>query len=777
MYKNYNNPYIKVVWEDVIENITPERIKRIKSYFKEKYNTKFVFVQPKIKGDISEVTLKNVNISENINDFQYQKKLINDFIEENKIKVDVNLIDRLDNKVNEKLVKTVGNRIKYNKWEFKSVEFSNFLSFGDNNKIDFENLNGITVVESTPKNFGGKTIMTTDLFLFLFFNTTTKTKTNAEIFNLYSDSDVVSVKGHIVIDNEDYIITRTLTRKLSKSGAFNIKSQLEYHKILNGEIVNLTDEQRRQTENLITNAIGEQEDFLHTILTTSNNLEDLIDAKPTPRGQILTRFLGLDTIREKEEVCKSLFSEWSKNLVSNIYNVQELTNNNEQYNQDILNLNEKILIIQKNLEDNNVKITELIDTKETLLSLFSKDIDPKLMKLNVNELQLTNENILKLIEKIKLNISNLDVVEPTTFYDETNHKKVQEEYGELKQKQAVNVALLREKNKELDSLTNQKICPVCGKEMDNDKHEKEIITIINTLNDENIQIKNKLKDIEIILSDLEEIRNSYLLYEKNKLIKAKYELEIEQNNSKFKNNELLINNFEQQRKKIEKNQEIEIKLLSLKSKIESLNGEVNIQTRNISTHKSEISNLSLKIEDNVKLIEKIKAEEAYLIIFKTYLSIFGKNGLSKMVLKNMIPVINNELGKLLSDSSYFNVELNINEKNEVEFLMIDNETRKIKLLSTGSGYEKTISSLALRSIMSRISSLPKPNIIIMDEVFGKVADENIELVGEFFNKIKDYFDNILLITHNPLIKNWADNVIIISKSENISKIESITTKF
>ena len=61
------------------------------------------------------------------------------------------------------------------------------------------------------------------------------------------------------------------------------------------------------------------DDFLLTILTTSNNLEDLIEAKPTQRGQILTRFIGLEHLRKKEETCKEIYSMWSKRLISNVY--------------------------------------------------------------------------------------------------------------------------------------------------------------------------------------------------------------------------------------------------------------------------------------------------------------------------------------------------------------------------------------------------------------------------------------------------------------------------
>jgi DNA repair exonuclease SbcCD ATPase subunit len=156
--------------------------------------------------------------------------------------------------------------------------------------------------------------------------------------------------------------------------------------------------------------------------------------------------------------------------------------------------------------------------------------------------------------------------------------------------------------------------------------------------------------------------------------------------------------------------------------------------------------------------------------------VFGKNGISKVIMKNMIPLLNQELYRLLIDSCYFILELNVNDKNEVEFIMIDSESRIVKPLNSGSGYEKTISSLALRSVLTKISSLPKPNIVVMDEVFGKIADENLEMVGEFFKKIKEYFDHVIVISHNPLIRNWSDNIIMIKKEENVSSIDYIKIK-
>ena len=139
-------------------------------------------------------------------------------------------------------------------------------------------------------------------------------------------------------------------------------------------------------------------------------------------------------------------------------------------------------------------------------------------------------------------------------------------------------------------------------------------------------------------------------------------------------------------------------------------------------------------------------------------------------MKTMMPLINSELQRLLQDSSYFRLEIRISDKNEVEFWMIDNSTGVEKLMVSGSGYERTIASLALRAVLSKVCSLPKPNIIVFDEVFGKISNDNLDMVSEFFQKIKEYFEKIFVITHNPLVSNWADTVVKINKVDNISKV-------
>ena len=105
----------------------------------------------------------------------------------------------------------------------------------------------------------------------------------------------------------------------------------------------------------------------------------------------------------------------------------------------------------------------------------------------------------------------------------------------------------------------------------------------------------------------------------------------------------------------------------------------------------------------------------------------GKNGISKLVLSSVIPIINYELARLLDEVCDFDIELEMNNKNEVDFNIIKkNVTKKLK---SGSGLETTLASLALRCVLGRISTLPKPNIIVFDEVLGKVANINLDYVN------------------------------------------------
>jgi DNA repair exonuclease SbcCD ATPase subunit len=763
------NPYIQVIWEDSPENFTQERIKSVKQYFQKKYNSTNINVITKVKT--TEETQQTIDVSVNIMDKNYQKELIKSMLETKGQDQYYEQVMGIDSAVENRMAANDVEVTPFKRWYIKKIEFSNFLSYGEGQVIDFDKCNGITVVESDPPNFGGKTVLTVDLLLFLFFNTTTKTQKAEEIFNRFTDINKVSVRGDITIDGEDYIIARQIERKKSKAGEWNIKTELEFFKKLaDGQLQNFTGEQRRETEEFMKKSIGTMDDFLMTIVTTASNLEDLLEAKPTARGQVLSRFLGLEFLKKKEETGKEIYSEFSKGMMSNVYNTETLKQDNETSTEEIKRLKDEIVDANTKITDVDLRLQKGQDYKDNLLKSKYTDIDQELIVLNPIRLQGDITDLENASERIKGQINEVKIVEPKEFYHEDKHDAVKE----VIKSRFAELVTCENKVEEIEDLVGKYgdgiQCEHCGiKLMEAELTKKKI--------DQLDGYKKLVKDFKKEISDYEKKEQSFTQlkkdfdeYERNKLIREKYELSLESNELKLGQAKDKLKRYEEVQDKIKKNNDIDAQLLKAGLRIDELITEKRGYERVQATNQNQIENLQARIEKNNGIILKIAEEFEREKIYKIYVEVFGKNGITKMIMKTMMPLINSELQRLLEDSCYFNLEVRINEKNEVEFMMIDNSTGVEKLMVSGSGYERTIAAMALRAVLSKVCSLPKPNIIVWDEVFGKISNENLEMVGEFFTKMKEYFEKIFVITHNPLVNNWANNVVKINKTDNISKV-------
>ena len=769
-FSKFENPTIQVVWEDLQENFTQDKIKSVKYYFQKKYNTTNVNVLTKVKN-IDQDTMQTVDVSVNITDSNYQIDLLKNFLQSKGYDKNLDQILDLNRTVEHKMEEGDVDITQFKKWYIRNIEFSNFLSYGENQKLDFDTLNGLIVVESDPPNFGGKTVLSVDLLMFLFFNETTKTTKAEEIFNRFTDKDSVVVKGEITIDGEDYIILRKIERKKSKKGDWNVKTELDFFKKLqDGSLQNFTGEQRRETEAFIKNSIGTKEDFLMTILTTSTNLEELLESKPTARGQVLSRFMGLEFLKRKEEVAKEIYSSFGKSKLSNLYSSEQLKTDIETYATKIVEYNDQIEKNKKELEDIEDNISKGKEYRDDMLKKKHNDIDKEIALMNPDKTQDEVVKLKKEKEEFLIKLTELKVIEPSSFYYEDDHDKVKDEYNKSF-KQMIEVESKIKSIEELKSSVDGGIkCEHCGIDLMMASITQSKIAEL----DGYIIQKNQIYTTMQVLTGTEQtfvkLKKEFDEYEKNKLIKEKYDLSVESCDLKINGLNDKLKRWSEVQDKIKLNTQIDGQLIKADLRLEELDRLKKNKNTEIFNCEYNIKTNEEKIEHNKKFIVKIKEEDEKDKIYKMYLESYGKNGVSKSIMKTMMPLINSELQRLMEDSSYFKLEVRINDKSEVEFIMVDNGTGIEKLMVSGSGYEKTIASLALRSVLSKVCSLPKPNVVVFDEVFGKISNDNLEMVSEFFIKIKTYFDKIFLISHNPLVNQWADSTVKISKQNNVSRL-------
>jgi DNA repair exonuclease SbcCD ATPase subunit len=430
----------------------------------------------------------------------------------------------------------------------------------------------------------------------------------------------------------------------------------------------------------------------------------------------------------------------------------------------------------KNITESEVKIE---DVKGRIVK--GQEYRDNLLKSKVvvdREISLLNpDNTKKEVEnfehQIKQNVQLRDgvkIVEPSEFYYENEHDKVKEDYQKA-YKQKVELDTNISSIQKLKSSVSGGIkCEHCGIELMNATITQSRIAELDGLIEHKTQIEVLIQELSNKEQGFVKLKRDFDEYERNKLVYEKYQATIE--NFELKKESLLdkLKRYDEVQDVIKSNEQIESQIIKANLRLEELKRELEQIQKSISNSEFQIKQNEEKIDGNLKTIVKIAEEQEKEMKYKLYLELFGKNGIAKRIMKSMMPLINSELQRLLQDSCYFRLEIRISEKNEVEFWMIDNNTQVEKLMTTGSGYEKTIASLALRAVLAKVCSLPKPNITVFDEVFGKISNDNLEMVYEFFIKIKEYFENILVITHNPMISNWADNVIKITKTDNISKV-------
>ena len=136
---------------------------------------------------------------------------------------------------------------------------------------------------------------------------------------------------------------------------------------------------------------------------------------------------------------------------------------------------------------------------------------------------------------------------------------------------------------------------------------------------------------------------------------------------------------------------------------------------------------------------------------------------------SQLPLINSEIAKILQGVAGFTVELDADlDSNAMDIYINYGDSKRI--IELASGMEKMMASLALRVALINVSSLPKTNILIIDEGFGSLDESNIESCGRLLISLKKWFKNIILISHVDSVKDSVDNLLEISKKEKDAKV-------
>ena len=767
------------------QTVTKEQEKSIIAKIAKKYNVppaKVRFTTKKVypDGEAVKDTALNAEMINNIKDPKFQQELFKQYIEQNGVKeYNWEEILNIDSRVNSLI--NYDTYEKSRRFVLRYAKWSNFLSYGKDNFFDFTKLSGLIHLKGDPANKSGKSTFAYDLIHFALFGKTRSGKADkfSEMFNNYlPDERELSVEIGITIDGENYMIRRTLTKPDPKKKTKTIGNSVAYFRINgDGSSEELNDADNMQgvsttkTTKAIKEAIGSEEDFDRIISANAKDLDELISMKDTDRGRVLSRWIGLLPLEDKEVKAKDM---WAKTCIGRLCDVY----NRESLKSEIESLAEENQASALTIENNKIKIQEAKERKESdskskdvLLSSKQK-VDDELLNVDVTTIE---TRMKKVVEDGKKNNENLATLEKEVAeigeveYSDNQYKSLSSKKDALTNEIAAVKAGMANKKKEAQALANDEYCPTCHQKWPNKDNSKAIAKLQEEYAEDykkGVELKAQKDEIEAAMNALEDAREKYL---------AKAQKEIKIGALKNKRTTLLTeysklkkisDDYKDNKDIILRNNQIDTQVNVLKANIEAYDRVIrSLESESVAAQKDIDSN-NETIREKESYIKRIEQEIELEKTWRLYLQMVGKDGIAKMVLRATIPTINQELDKLLCDVTDFKVEVEVTEKNDIEFWLIRDGVKT--RLAGGSGLERTQAALALRVVLANMSNLSRPPFIVLDEILGSVAAENYDDMKRLYDKIVLEYDFVLHICHIDL--DWYDKTVTVTKTNNISTI-------
>ena len=667
------------------------------------------------------------------------------------------------------------------KWTINKINFSNLFSYGSDNVVNFEKLPGITGIFG--KNAKGKSSIIGTIAYNLFNTTDRGAIKNIHVINTRHNSCKSSID--ISVNGVPYRIIRTTVKKQNKSGYW-APTSLKLFKLnnLGEEIEDLTEEQRRETEKILRNMIGTSEEFLMTSLASQGQMNNFIREKASSRKSILTNFLDLAVFDKMNDLAKKDSNDlraearhlsdvnWKKKT-------QTLESNADVFNEELRVCRADIKRTKSTIDSITRELHEAGD------DVFVSEEEVQQAERNYRSSVTRKENMQIDLDGEKDDIFDKEqkITKITAFIDSFDIEGIKEKRAaqieiekslyEIKNKynlEKKDLQFLEKSVSKLDEVPCGDQFPTCKFIKESHRNKKRL----KAQEEKVVSIKTNLDDIasafrRLSKEDYESQIEKYnsILQKKSKLVASISDKLVKINSleNDIKNQERLIkerNETLQDLRHRFKNQDEDDSRKALSSRLQEKKRTLNKHDKQrialiekIAGIKAELNVVNKQKQDYDRINSKIR-------IFDLFIQATSKRGIPVQVISSLLPQINSEISKILKGVVGFTVVLDADVDSNAMDIYIDyGDSRRI--VELGSGMEKMIASLAIRVALINVSSLPKTNMLMIDEGFGSLDENNLESCGKLLHSLKKWFKNIIVISHIDAIKDIVDNTIDITK--------------
>jgi DNA repair exonuclease SbcCD ATPase subunit len=729
---------------------------------------------------------------EDITDVTYQNSLITDYIQRMMPFATADDIAGIQS-----LNKDINNRIEMDEltrnvqWKPVRFEFSNMFSYGEDNVINFDKVNGLMGLFAP--NASGKSSLF-DAISFCLFDKCSRAFKAANIMN--NRKSDFHCQLHFQVEGIDYHIRRE-ARTINKGR--NVKVDVQFWRTNGGEKESLNGTERRDTNSVIEQYVGRYEDFVMTALSLQGNNALFIDKSQSERKDLLAQFMGLDIF----DKLYATASEDIKEVAALIRNFKrtDFTTELAQKETDLTETQKELDSLQseykqleKLKEENQNAISDL---KESLTPIDSK-LDLIQLEKSKKKIDSDIENNESLIETKKNNIESYfevltEASQSISQYDTVNGLPINEAKKEWDlakgkladvQQQIDKLEGQYESNLEkLKHLEQHEYDPNCKFCMNNVfvkdaiatkeivKTQERQLETLNIAHHALIKATEPFSEVEYVWEKLVELRNKY---QKGEILKQKGEAEL----SGLKTAHQLLENqldgvktdierYHANEATIRKNNELNEEIKGLEIRKKNIDKELSDINRQILQKTGAIGSIQSFIDSTKAKMDEVKQLENKNTLYTYYLDAVKKDGVPYELISKAMPVIESEVNNILAQVVDFSLSMDTDGKNINAKIVYEDQEWALEMCS---GMEKFISGLAIRVALINICGLPRPNFLVIDEGFGTLDADNLSSLFMMMQYLKTQFDFIWMISHLEQMRDIVDGLIEIKKDNGFSKI-------
>jgi len=534
--------------------------------------------------------------------------------------------------------------------------------------------------------------------------------------------------------------------------------------------------------------------FRYTVYTPQEQMKEIMMMEEEDRKAILIKLFGIDKYKRIAENADMLAKELrtTKRIIEkSISDLDEKRSKKNEEEKRIYVLKKEDELVKIRLEEINSRINETKKCREEF-DRKSREQNELKQKLSAN-----NASLRRFREELKTidnEVEELDVRKKKLFSliielelpknDRKYIEKRIEEFEKERDDFSKKIVRLSDDIKRLSRIYDEGICETCGQTVHNPESFKENIERKKESETEFLEklkiINSEIKDLK---SELDKIIDYELKRERNKSIEKQLAI-IEENENKLqKRRKEIIKEVEELEKEIEfMNKKIDVELDLKIADIDKKLTELLREEREIAR---ELSRIDQQIDDCTKTIESLIIEITKKEIEKEKIEkiIRIENWISHFFINLMGIIERHAMLKIQQDfNTYFQNWFNIIIDDENINVSIDNNFTAV-IMQNGymteyqnlSGGEKTSVALSYRLALNKVintlvETIKTKDLIILDEPTDGFSTDQLEKIRDVLDELN--LRQMIIVSHEPKIDTFVDNVIKVYKEGHISRIVS-----